>query len=387
MSCVRFGPSCARTSAFQALKLSSRPSLATPPSIQQSHASSDAPDAFSALSTPASLERSLRRAPRPARPLAARGIICSTTTARAIRHRRALPFLPCARARHHAGTNTDPTALPGTRAARDAGVPRRPRRLVAFPHTVTLQHGTAVAACACRTPQHHLHHPPARAMVVPHRRRRFYHLLPRQVRPSASPASTTLPDPHARRALACTTPRVRSTCSSRSPSPAPRFSPPCLLPCQRLIILHSKPTPFRHREYGAQHRRSAQQVQRAFLSPAPPSSPLRAPRPSSASTPPSAPNLGLPRIANATCTTPGVSLCGRPHRPVTSPLSTPILSGIAPRSLPTPPYRGPCAARRAAASHRQRRLVWRDDTAAGEQRTNDTEAIRTPRFHCTCLPR
>ncbi|KAJ7351199.1 hypothetical protein DFH08DRAFT_1078336 [Mycena albidolilacea] len=53
----------------------SRPSLATPPSIQQSRASSDAPDAFSALSTPASLERSIRRAPRPERPLAARGTI------------------------------------------------------------------------------------------------------------------------------------------------------------------------------------------------------------------------------------------------------------------------------------------------------------------------
>jgi hypothetical protein len=50
--------------------------------------------------------------------------------------------------------------------------------------------------------------------------------------PSASPASTALLDPHARRALACTTPRARSTCSSRSPSPAPRFSSPCPpLPC------------------------------------------------------------------------------------------------------------------------------------------------------------
>ncbi|KAJ7351244.1 hypothetical protein DFH08DRAFT_97722 [Mycena albidolilacea] len=91
-----------------------------------------------------------------------------------------------------------------------------------------------------------------------------------------------------------------------------------------------------------------------FPWPAPPSSPLRVPRPFSAPTPPSAPNLGLPRTANATCTTPGVSLCGRPHRPISSPLFTSILSGIVPRSLRTPPHRGPCAARRAAASHRQR---------------------------------
>ncbi|KAJ7842379.1 hypothetical protein B0H14DRAFT_1030047 [Mycena olivaceomarginata] len=32
-----------------------------------------------------------------------------------------------------------------------------------------------------------------------------------------------------------------------------------------------------------------------------------------------------------------------PHRPVTSPFSTSILSGIVPRSLPTPPHCGPCS--------------------------------------------
>ncbi|KAJ7908742.1 hypothetical protein B0H13DRAFT_2331117 [Mycena leptocephala] len=44
----------------------------------------------------------------------------------------------------------------------------------------------------------------------------------------------------------------------------------------------------------------------------PPSSPPRALRPSSAPTPASAPNLGLPRTTNATCITAGVPLCGRP---------------------------------------------------------------------------
>ncbi|KAJ7759825.1 hypothetical protein B0H14DRAFT_383650 [Mycena olivaceomarginata] len=302
MSYVRFGAFLAilrahTTSAFQALELSPLPSLATPPSTQQSRASSDAPDTFSAQSTPASLERSLRRAPRPARPLAARGTI-------AIRHRRALPFLPCPRARHHAGTNTDPTALPATRAARDAGVPR----FVAFPHTVTLQQCTAVAACACRTPQHHLHHllrarrsfPTAGAAFIASSRvksvsSKYY-----------SPQSTRTP------ALACTAPRVRSTCS-RSPSPAPRFSPPCPpLPCPapRYPPLQASTVSTTRSIAGARNNCNAR-----FPSPAPPSSPLRAPRPSSAPTPPSAPNLGLPRIANATCTTPGVSLCGRPPSP------------------------------------------------------------------------
>ncbi|KAJ7351204.1 hypothetical protein DFH08DRAFT_957539 [Mycena albidolilacea] len=96
--------------------------------------------------------------------------------------------------------------------------------------------------------------------------------------------------------------------------------------------------------------------------PALPSSPLRALRPSSAPTPPSAPNLGLPRrIANPTCTAPGVSLC-RPPSPRNLPAfhvrpqrhSAPLVA------LPTPPHLGPCATRRAAASHRQRQRRLRD---------------------------
>ncbi|KAJ7919780.1 hypothetical protein B0H13DRAFT_2320070 [Mycena leptocephala] len=89
-------------------------------------------------------------------------------------------------------------------------------------------------------------------------------------------------------------------------------------------------------------------------------SPPRALRPPSAPTPASAPNLGLPRTTNATCITAGVPLCGRP----------------------------PSARNLSAFHHAARRLpitsagcVCRDDTAVGEQRTNGTEAMHTPRFH------
>jgi hypothetical protein len=47
-----------------------------------------------------------------------------------------------------------------------------------------------------------------------------------------------------------------------------------------------------------------------------------------------------------------------PHRPVTSPLSTSILSAILPRSLTTPPHRRPCAARRAAAALAAMTRLW-----------------------------
>jgi hypothetical protein len=50
--------------------------------------------------------------------------------------------------------------------------------------------------------------------------------------PSASPASTTLLNPHVCRVLVCMTPHMCSTRSSHSPSPTPRLSPPCPpLPC------------------------------------------------------------------------------------------------------------------------------------------------------------
>ncbi|KAJ7834321.1 hypothetical protein B0H14DRAFT_1157469 [Mycena olivaceomarginata] len=106
--------------------------------------------------------------------------------------------------------------------------------------------------------------PPARAMVVPHRRRRLYRFLPRQMYLQQVPLSPI--HTHAGRTLntARTTPRARSS-DSRSPSPAPRLSPPTRRHRVQLLItiLRSKPAPVRHREYDAQHRRSAQQVQRA----------------------------------------------------------------------------------------------------------------------------
>ncbi|KAJ7804322.1 hypothetical protein B0H14DRAFT_3883504 [Mycena olivaceomarginata] len=254
-----------------------RPPLVTPPSRQESRASSDAPDAFSAPSMPASLERSIRPC--------------------AIRYRRALPFLPCPRARHHAGTNTDPTALPATRAARDAGVPRRPRRLVAFPHTVTLQQCTAVAACACRTPQHHFHHLLRARWSFPTAGAAFI---------ASSHAKCVSSKYHYPRST-----RAQGACM-HDLSRAQHLQQP--LPIARAPVLLSGTGSTTRSIAGARNN-----CNERFLSPAPPSSPLRAPRPSSAPTPPSAPNLGLPRIANATCTTPGVSLCSRPHHPVNRP--------------------------------------------------------------------
>jgi hypothetical protein len=169
--------------------------------------------------------------------------------------------------------------------------------------------------------------------------------------PSMSPASTTLTDPHARRALACTTSRVRSTCSSRSHTPRHGFHLPTRRHRVRLLtILRSKPAPVRHREYDAQHRPSVHQVQRAF------------PAARAAS-------IASPRAATILCAYAALRSKPRPaaHRerdvhhprrvtlrsspsPRNLPLSTSILSSIVPRSVTTPPHRGPCAARRAAAS-------------------------------------
>ncbi|KAJ7861854.1 hypothetical protein B0H14DRAFT_523003 [Mycena olivaceomarginata] len=142
---------------------------------------------------------------------------------------RALPFLPPPRARHHTNANTSPNRTTSrTRSTRRwrASPPTTPRRLLAHrdssavycrhrptPASAVLPSTTFIASCVRsafdgRSPS------PAPLLSPPRA-------------PSASPASTTLPDPHARRVLACTTPRMRSTCSNRSPSPAPRLSPPC----------------------------------------------------------------------------------------------------------------------------------------------------------------
>jgi hypothetical protein len=169
------------------------------------------------------------RVPRPTAPLAAQGAICSTTTARVIRYRRALPFLPPPWARQHAGANTSPnrtTSHTHSMQRWHASPPTTPRRLPA--------HCDPPAAHCC-------HRPTSVSAVLPsttfiascmHSTCDGRSTLPALClspprAPRASPASTTLPDPRARRVLACTTPRVRSTRSSHSPSPAPRLSPPC----------------------------------------------------------------------------------------------------------------------------------------------------------------
>ncbi|KAJ7817028.1 hypothetical protein B0H14DRAFT_1389711 [Mycena olivaceomarginata] len=98
-------------------------------------------------------------------------------------------------------------------------------------------------------------------MVVPHRRRRLYRLLPRQVRLQQVPLSPI----HTRAGRLHARPLVCAAPAAAAPHP-PRHGfrlPARRYRVQRLIILCSKPAPVRHREYDAQHRRSAQQVQRA----------------------------------------------------------------------------------------------------------------------------
>ncbi|KAJ7833230.1 hypothetical protein B0H14DRAFT_1167036 [Mycena olivaceomarginata] len=326
---------------------------------------------------PASLERSIRRVPRPAAPLAARGAICSTTTARAIRYRRALPFLPPPLARHHAGANTSPnrtTSRTRSTRRRRASPPTTPRRLPAHrdssavycPHQPTpapavLPSTTSIASrvrCACdgRSPS------PAPLLSPPRAS-------------SASPASTTLPDPHARRALACTTPRVRSTCGSRSPSPAARrrtSSPAATVSSASLSSTLSQLLS----GTGSTTRSIAgvrSKCNEHSPSPTPPSSPPQAPRLSSAPTPASAPNLSLPRIANRTGTIP----C--PAHAAAVPLS--------PHTLPAShvhpqPYTAPLvddSARRLPITSAG--CVCRDDSAAGWRGADHMEAMRTPCFH------
>ncbi|KAJ7354500.1 hypothetical protein DFH08DRAFT_985105 [Mycena albidolilacea] len=251
-----------------------RRSLAAPPSVRQNGAPSDAPGASSTVSM----------------------LHTTTTTARVIRYNRALPFLPPHGLDTTPARTQAPTALPAARAARDVGVPRRlPAhrdssavycRHRPTPASAVLPSTTFIASCvrsACdrRSPS------PAPLLSPPRV-------------PNAFPASTTLPDPHARRALARTTPRVPSTCSSRSPSPAPRLSPPCPpLPCPAPDYpqLVSGTGSMTRSIAGARSKYNERSP-----SPTPPSSPPRAPRLSSAPTPATARNLGLPRTANRTGT-------------------------------------------------------------------------------------
>ncbi|KAJ7686751.1 hypothetical protein B0H14DRAFT_904326 [Mycena olivaceomarginata] len=182
--------------------------------------------------------------------------------------------------------------------------PTSPRHL---PHTVTLQQCTAVAACTCRTPQHHLlrarwSFPTAGAAFIASSRAKCVSSKYHSPRPTRTPgASSTRHAPLLARAAATAAPhRPRHGCHPLSSSS---------LSSARSQHLSGTGSTTRSIA-GARNKCNAR-----FPSPAPPSSPLRAPPPSSTPTPPSAPNFGLPRIANATCTTPGVSLCGRPIAP------------------------------------------------------------------------
>ncbi|KAJ7669802.1 hypothetical protein B0H14DRAFT_3178674, partial [Mycena olivaceomarginata] len=146
-------------------------------------------------------------------------------------------------------------------------------------------------------------------MVVPYRRRRFYRLLPRQERLQQVPLSPI--HTQAGRILNTRTTLARAAATAPQLSPTPPVA----------TVSSSSLFSARSQLLSGTGSTTRSKCNERSWSPAPPSSPLRAPRPSSAPTPPSAPNLGLPRIATATCTTPGVSLCGHPNRPVTSPLS------------------------------------------------------------------
>ncbi|KAJ7746235.1 hypothetical protein B0H14DRAFT_456235 [Mycena olivaceomarginata] len=195
-------------------------------------------------------------------------------------------------------------------------------------------------ACAYITPCHHLHH------LLRAQRARSSFPIAVAAFIASSRAGWVSCKIHTRAGrilnMARTTTRVRSTCGPRPP-------PPCLAP----HYFFSKPAPVQYREYDAQHRRSAQQVQRAFpfahaafivsLCAAPilcAHAALRSkPRPAT--------------HRERDCNAPGIPLCGHPPPP--SPLPTSILSAIPPRWLTTPPHRCSCAVRRAAASHHQRR--------------------------------
>ncbi|KAJ7796612.1 hypothetical protein B0H14DRAFT_72121 [Mycena olivaceomarginata] len=86
-------------------------------------------------------------------------------------------------------------------------------------------------------------------MVVPHRRRRFYRLLARQVhlqQLALSPIYTRAGRLHAR-PLACAAP----TAAASHPSRHGYHLPVRRYRVQRLIILRSRPARVRHREYGA----------------------------------------------------------------------------------------------------------------------------------------
>ncbi|KAJ7794877.1 hypothetical protein B0H14DRAFT_3888571 [Mycena olivaceomarginata] len=277
-------------------------SLAAPPSVRQSGASSDAPDVFSTVSmlhTTCAATSSAARCPgghlqhhdSAHDPLQARSTVPATPTGSTPRRRD-----------HKPQPNYQPHAQHATLAclaADDASSPSRtPTTFIA---------SCVRSACDGRSPS------PAPLLSPPRA-------------PSASPAISTLPDPHARRALACT------TLACAAPAAAAAHPP-------RHGQLVSGTGSTTRSIAGARSKCNEHSP-----SPTPPSSSPRAPRLSSAPTPATARNLGLPRTANRTGTTPpcAAHAAAVPHRPIPSPLPTSILSPIPLRSL-TPP--GGCVCR------------------------------------------
>ncbi|KAJ7848847.1 hypothetical protein B0H14DRAFT_3867106 [Mycena olivaceomarginata] len=202
--------------------------------------------------------------------------------------------------------------------------------------------------------------PPAcavRAMVVPHRRRRFYRVLARQVRLqqiALSPIHT-----HAGRIINTARPTPLSA-RSRSPSPAPRLSPPRPpppgpTPHYPPLKPSSCPAPEVRRAASPERAASATSVPvgHAAFNASPPSAGFLCAHASRRYKPRPAAHANttgtIPRDAQHT-------LQLSPHHPIPSPLPMSILRAIPPRSLTTPPHRRQCAARRAPASHRQRLL-------------------------------
>ncbi|KAJ7812981.1 hypothetical protein B0H14DRAFT_3751489 [Mycena olivaceomarginata] len=227
----------------------------------------------------------------------------------------------------------------------------------------TVQQCTAVAACACLTLQQHLHHllrarwsfpTPGAAFIASSRAKcvSSQHHSPRSTRAQGACMHDPLRAQHLQR-----------------PLPIPRVTVFTSLPAATLLSGTGSTT---RSIAGARHKCNAR-----FPSPAPPSSTLRAPRPSSAPTLPPAPNLGLPRIANATRTTSRrVAL-----RPSPSPRDLPAFHGhpqrhsappVADSATPRPMRPSPALAAFAAMTRLR---------ASGGRTT------RTPRFHRTRLPR
>ncbi|KAJ7871789.1 hypothetical protein B0H13DRAFT_1031660 [Mycena leptocephala] len=226
-----FWLSCARTPRphlknQDGVNAQSRRSSAAPPSVRQSRASSDAPDAFSTMSMPASLERSIRRAQRTRWSFPITAFIASSRVKCVSSKYQHARWVPPQQGTHHPPAYAAVTAAPHRphrgyrlparchrgqrltipleasscpapgvrraaspeRAASATSVPRRPRRL----HRQT---------SACRAPRTRRAPPPAcHSAAVPHR-------------PVTSPLSMSILSAILPRSL--TTPPHRRPCAAR----------------------------------------------------------------------------------------------------------------------------------------------------------------------------